>query len=160
MEKIEYTKENLEKLCNESFSYRQVLLKAGRNPNGGGAYSNLKKKIQEYDIDVSHFLGKAANSGDNHKGGKRLKYTLEEILVEHSTITQKTLRKYIEKFQVIPYYCVNCGCNGNWQGGVIALELDHINGVNDDNRIENLRYLCPNCHALTDTYCGRNKKKA
>ena len=65
-----------------------------------------------------------------------------------------------KKNNLLEYKCANCGCDGNWQGGLISLEIDHINGNNKDNRLINLRYLCPNCHALTDTYRGKNCKKA
>lgn len=86
------------------------------------------------------------------------KYTLEEILVKDSKVTQKVLRGYIERYNVIPYQCELCGCDGHWQNGEISLELDHIDGDNTNNEISNLHYLCPNCHALTKTYRGRNKK--
>ena len=58
---------------------------------------------------------------------------------------------------MLEYKCVKCGCDGHWQDGEISLEIDHINGDNTDNELSNLRYLCPNCHALTETYRGRNK---
>ena len=87
----------------------------------------------------------------------REKYTLDEILIKNSPITQKVLRGYIERHHVIPYQCDICGCDGHWQDGEISLELDHIDGDNTNNEITNLHYLCPNCHALTKTYRGRNK---
>ena len=86
------------------------------------------------------------------------KYTLDEILIKNSPVTQKVLRGYIERHQVIPYRCDICGCDGKWQNGYISLELDHIDGDNTNNEISNLHYLCPNCHALTNTYRGRNKR--
>ena len=85
------------------------------------------------------------------------KYTLEQILIKNSPITQKVLRGYIERHKVIPYKCEVCGCDGHWQNGIISLELDHIDGDNTNNEISNLHYLCPNCHALTKTYRGKNK---
>ncbi len=81
------------------------------------------------------------------------------IFVEHSTATTKVAREHLKRHNLIPYVCDNCGCDGNWMGGVIALELDHKNGINDDHRLENLHWLCPNCHALTSTYRGKNKGK-
>jgi len=87
----------------------------------------------------------------------REKYSLEEILIKDSPITQKVLRGYIERHQIIPYKCDICGCDGKWQNGEISLELDHKDGDNTNNEISNLHYLCPNCHALTETYRGRNK---
>lgn len=160
-----YSKEWLEELCKDSFSYAEVLRKAGRK-QGGGAQKTLKQKIELYDIDISHFTGQNWNKGKTRKSDNRLlqqglnqeKYTLEEVFIENSPVAQKVLRGYIERHSVLEYKCQNCGCDGNWQNGKIALEVHHINGNNKDNRLSNLQYLCPNCHALTDTYCGRNKK--
>lgn len=155
-----YTKEWLEELCQDSSSLAEVLRKAGRKP-GGGSQATLKQKIQEFSIDISHFSGQGWSKGKTAAEDSRIqskeKYSLEEILIEDSPVTQKILRGYIERHNVIPYKCAICGCTGEWQNGQIALELDHINGINTDNRVENLRFLCPNCHALTETYRGRNK---
>lgn len=156
----QYTKDWLSEICKTSFSYAEVLRKAGRS-QGGGAQSTLKKKIAEYDIDVSHFTGQhwqaSPNQINNHES--REIYSLDQILIKDSPVTQKMLRGYLKRHNVFEYKCKNCGCDGTWKNGTIALEVDHINGDNNDNRIENLRYLCPNCHALTETYRGRNKRK-
>lgn len=85
------------------------------------------------------------------------KYSLNQILVKNSTITQKVLRGYIIRYNVIPYECEICKCDGNQQGGQISLELHHKDGDNTNNEISNLSYLCPNCHAMTDNYRGKNK---
>jgi len=156
----QYTKEWLSELCAESYSYSEVLRKAGRKP-GGGANETLKKKILEYGIDTSHFTGQAWTKAPTYtaRPGSKEKYSLEEVFKEHSTISQKVLRGYVERHNVIPYKCAICGCDGNWQGSTIALELDHIDGDNTNDVVSNLRYLCPNCHALTVTYRGRNKGK-
>lgn len=153
-----YTKEWLEELCAESFSYAEVLRKAGRK-QGGGAQDTLKRKIAEYEIDISHFTGQGWNGHSNTttKSGPNEKYQLEEVFCKNSPVTQKVLRGYVERHNILEYKCINCGCDGNWQGGKISLEIDHENGDNTDNTVENLRYLCPNCHALTDTYRGKNK---
>lgn len=152
-----YDKEWLEELCKESYSLAEVLKKAGRK-QGGGAQETLKKKIAEFEIDTSHFTGQLWHKSPNQEPqqGKE-KYTLEEVFIENSPVTQKVLRGYIERHNIIEYKCQKCGCDGHWQDGEIALEVDHINGTNTDNRKENLRYLCPNCHALTETYRGKNK---
>ena len=159
-----YTKEWLEELCKNSYSLAEVLRKAGRKP-GGGSQTTLKKKIEEFNIDTSHFTGQLWNKGKTKENDERIaqqssnqeKYSLEEIFIENSPVTQKVMRGYVERHNLLEYKCVNCGCDGNWQGGLISLEIDHINGNNKDNRLSNLRYLCPNCHALTETYRGRNK---
>ena len=87
------------------------------------------------------------------------KYTLDEILIEHSPINRTILRRYLQNFNVIPYICAICGNDGYWNGEQLSLQIDHINGINDDNRKENLRWLCPNCHSQTNTFGGRNIKK-
>ena len=154
-----YTKDWLEELCKDSYSYAEVLRKAGRK-QGGGTQATLRKKIKEFGIDTSHFTGQrwqnSPNQIDNHEN--REKYSLEEVFIKNSPVTQKVLRGYVERHNLIPYKCQNCGCDGHWQNGVIALEIDHIDGDNTNNEISNLRYLCPNCHALTDTYRGKNIK--
>lgn len=155
-----YTKEWLEELCKDSLSYAEVLTKAGRK-QGGGSQATLKKKIQEFNIDISHFKGQCWNKGltkeEDSRIGSREKYSLDEIFIKNSPITQKVLRGYVERHNVLEYKCQCCGCDGNWQGGQIALEIDHIDGDNHNNEVENLRYLCPNCHAMTETYRGKNK---
>ena len=85
------------------------------------------------------------------------KYTLSQVFIKNSPVTQKVLRGYITRHNVIPYVCKICGCNGEWQGGLIALELHHEDGDNSNNEITNLSYLCPNCHAMTSTFRGKNK---
>ena len=153
----QYSKEWLETLCQESFSYAEVLRKAGRK-QGGGSQETLKKKIEEYEIDISHFTGSKWQWNPNISIKQtREKYKLEEIFIKNSPVTQKVLRGYIERHQVIEYKCQTCGCDGNWQNGIISLEVDHIDGDSTNNEISNLRYLCPNCHALTETYRGKNK---
>ena len=154
----QYTKDWLEELCASSYSYAEVLRKAGRKP-GGGTTKTLKQKIEEFNIDISHFTGQGWNGHSNTVVDiSREKYTLEEVFCKNSPVTQKVLRGYIERHQILEYKCVKCGCNGQWQDGEISLELDHIDGNNTNNEISNLRYLCPNCHALTETYRGKNKK--
>lgn len=157
-----YTKEWLSQLCEKSFSYREVLLKAGRKISGGN-YSYLKKKIQEYNIDTSHFKKQGWAKGKTMKNDFRItsreKFSLSEIFVQNSQFDRKTAREYLKRHNIIPYVCAFCGNDGHWLNMEISLELDHINGVNNDHRISNLRWLCPNCHATTDTYCGRNIKK-
>lgn len=154
-----YTKEWLSELCKDSYSYAEVLRKAGRK-QGGGTQATLRKKIEEFEIDISHFTGQHWQASPNAtlpQYPSREKYSLEEVFVANSPVTQKMLRGYVERHQLIEYKCSNCGCNGQWQNGIISLELDHIDGDNTNNQLSNLRYLCPNCHALTETYRGKNK---
>lgn len=158
-----YTKEWLQELCKDSYSLAEVLKKAGRK-QGGGAQETLKKKIAEFNIDTSHFTGQLWNKGKTKETDERIaastknreRYNLNEVFCENSLITQKGLRGYVERHNILEYKCQFCGCDGHWLDTEISLEIDHINGINNDNRIENLRYLCPNCHATTETYRGKN----
>lgn len=110
-----YTKEWLEELCASSFSYAEVLRKAGRKPGGGGTQATLKKKIEEFNIDISHFTGQGWNGHSNTiVDVNREKYSIEEIFTKNSPVTQKTMRGYVERHKLLEYKCVNCGCNGNW----------------------------------------------
>lgn len=153
-----YDKEWLEELCQDSYSYAEVLKKAGRK-QGGGTQATLKRKIEEFGIDTSHFTGQLWTKSPNQQGNRvsREQYSIEEIFIKDSPVTQKVMRGYVERHSLLDYHCQTCGCNGEWQNRIIALEIDHIDGDNSNNELSNLRYLCPNCHALTDTYRGKNK---
>jgi 5-methylcytosine-specific restriction endonuclease McrA len=154
-----YTKEWLEELCLNSYSFAEVLRKAGRKQSGGNQ-TTLKKKINEFKIDISHFTGQRwqqSPNQDNQDYSNREKYQIEDIFIMNSPVSQKVMRGYVERHNLLEYKCQNCGCDGHWQNGIISLEIDHIDGDNTNNQLSNLRYLCPNCHALTETYRGKNK---
>lgn len=140
----------LEQMVKESISYAEVLRKLGYREKGGRPWTNLKKRLVEFKIDTSHFKGRA------HGTSKTQKYELEEILIENSTYTNLyRLKKRLVKENILEYKCAVCGIS-DWLGKDLTLQLDHINGINTDHRLENIRFLCPNCHSQTDTYCGRN----
>ena len=85
------------------------------------------------------------------------KLTQEELFCKNSKHPRTVLRRTIINEKLIPYKCAICGIV-EWNGKNISLELDHINGENNDNKLENLRFLCPNCHSQTITYGSKNKK--
>ena len=139
---------------NSSLSYAQVSEKLGLKIAGSNS-DTVKRKIKELKLDTSHMTGKAWNQGERFTIVKPAK-PLGEILVEHSTYTNSnTLRKRLLKEGIKEYKCECCN-RTEWLGKPIKLELHHINGVKDDLRIENLQILCPNCHAYTDNYRGKN----
>lgn len=159
-----YDKEWLTELCKDSYSFAEVLKKAGRKP-GGGNQQTLKNKIKEFDIDISHFTGQLWSKGKTKETDERIangaksneKYTLEEVFKKDSQIGQKGLRGYIERYSIIEYKCSKCGNDGKWLDGTIKLEVHHKDGDNHNNEVSNLTYLCPNCHSLTENYRGKNK---
>lgn len=84
---------------------------------------------------------------------------LEDILVENSSYTNtKCLKEKLLKKKLLTNNCYECGIGSEWNGKPLSLQLDHKNGINNDNRLENLRLLCPNCHSQTPTFCGRHRK--
>ena len=85
----------------------------------------------------------------------RSKIPLDQILVANSTYARHCLKRRLVEEGRLEYKCV-CGNTGHWMNAHLVLHLDHINGIFNDNRIENLRFLCPNCHAQTESYAGKN----
>lgn len=154
--KSRYTEKELRLAVQESTSLRQVLYKLGL-AEAGGNYKQIPRIIRELSLDTSHFTGKGHLKGKNHNWGKPA--LLEDILIVNSTYKGGSkLKNKLLKAGLIEDKCVVCGIS-HWHGQKLSLHLDHINGKNDDNRLCNLRLLCPNCHSLTPTYCGKNKGK-
>jgi hypothetical protein len=134
-----------------SRSLAQVMAKLKLRP--GGNQSRLKRRIQDLDLDTSHFVGQGWRLGDHRPPVPAA--PLDEVLVIGTLRKTSHLRRRLIKEGLKEARCEMCGLD-SWNGGPIPLELDHINGVRDDNRLSNLRVVCPNCHALTATYRGRN----
>lgn len=149
-----YTKQQLEEAVKTSISIRQVAIKIGISP-AGGSYEVLKRKFNEWNIDASHIIKKRYSYLKKYSNKKK---HLNEILIENSKYGTNDLRQRLIKEGHFIYQCSCCKLT-EWRGNPISLELDHINGISNDHRIENLRLLCPNCHAQTDTYRGKNIKK-
>lgn len=140
----------------KSTSIRQVLRILGL-VEAGGNYEQMKRYILQYKIDSSHFLGRGANRGRTFKN--RATKTLLEILVDKSSFQSHKLKTRLFKAGLKKRECELCSWAKESEDGRIPLELDHINGRHDDNRFDNLRILCPNCHSLQSTHRGRNKNK-
>lgn len=84
------------------------------------------------------------------------KTDLSKVLVQNSTYARHALKRRLIEENLIPYECQVCKNDGGWNNQKLSLHLDHINGVFNDNRLCNLRFLCPNCHSQTDSYAGKN----
>jgi hypothetical protein len=123
----------------------------------------LRRRLAELGIDTTHLRGEGWNRGltrDTHPSIARAanKHAIpdDEVFRERSPVT--TGNKLVKRLRRMGWEdkCQVCGIS-EWRGKPLTLHLDHVNGVHDDNRLPNLRFLCPNCHSQTDTYCGRNR---
>lgn len=146
--------EQFVELLKKSSTISEVLFKLGYTVKGNSwGYSQVKRRMDDLNLDYSIFKGKSAVTKTNKLNNLKK----EDILKENCKHQRIVLRRYIIKNNLIPYKCAICGCT-EWQGKTLSLELDHINGINNDNRLENLRFLCPNCHSQTSTYGSRNQQ--
>ena len=149
--KYHYQKEELSKICAESYTYRQCLTKMGLVAAGGN-YASLKKHIKMYDIDISHFTLQGWNKGKKI-GPKRL---INDYLSNKVAIQSWKLKNRLLKEKILNHQCNNCK-KTTWLNNPIPIELHHKDGDHSNNNLNNLELLCPNCHALTDNYRAKNK---
>lgn len=139
--------------CMDLYSRAAVLKKLELSPAANSNVQWINNKIQELNIDTSHWTGQAHLRGKTHNWAEAI--PLEEILVENSTYTCfDRLKKKLVQLGIFEYKCSICFIK-NWLDGPISLQLDHISGNRRDNRLENLRLLCPNCHSRTPTFCRK-----
>lgn len=153
MKLIKYTLEQLKDAVATSVSIRQCLSKLNIAAAGGN-YTVFHKAVAFYKIDTSHFTGMNIT-------GRKLpnrRNTIDSYLVKGSTVQSSKLKKYLLEANIFEKQCSCCGLT-EWLGEPIPIELDHIDGCPTNNELSNLRLLCPNCHAKTPTYRGKNKRK-
>ncbi len=155
VKKRSWTEGQLKEAIKSSFSYRQVLQKIGLR-EAGGNYEQIKKYITELKLNVKHFKGRGWNLGLRGIGKPII--PLEKILVKNSSFQSFKLKKRLFVTGLKPQQCELCGWAEKTSDGYLPLELDHINGDRHDNRLKNLRILCPNCHSLTHNYRSRTRK--
>ncbi len=153
------TEENLREAIINSNSIAQTIKYLGMSITTTN-YRTFHRNVKKFNIDTSHFLGQAHLQGKSHMTCKS--YSLAEALVENSTyVSIAALKVRLVREKLLEYKCSNKDCGvSEWCGKSLSLQLDHINGIHNDHRIENLRFLCPNCHSQTDTFAGKNKNKA
>ena len=140
------TDEEFALIVKESKSIAECERKLGYNAYSGCVATKIKERIALLNLDVEHFENTL----------KHLRKP-ENIFVENSTACQSVMRKYFIKGEYIEYRCSICGQEPEWQGKPLTLILDHINGINNDHRLENLRWVCPNCNQQLDTTGSKNQ---
>lgn len=133
------------KIISDSYSYKECLRKMGYRSASGATINVLKQKISELRLSTEHF-----------RPIKHTERTFENVFCQASDVGGTVLRKWYIKYYKEPYVCAICGQEAEWNGKPLTLILDHINGYNHDNRLENLRWVCPNCNMQLDTTSGKN----
>jgi len=152
-----YTEEAAREAVAASLTYSEALRRLGLRPAGGN-HRLFRKWVDEiWKIPTEHFDAREARR--RALATRQGPIPLEEILVENSTYNRHGLKHRLYRSGLREPVCEMCGQDENWRGGVMAMILDHINGVPNDNRLENLRILCPNCAATLDTHCGRKNRQ-
>ncbi len=147
-----YTPELLQEAVDASDSVMGVLRFLGM-PQAGGTHAHVSRKIRQFGISTDHFV--------RYKGsGRHLRRSAADILQVLPFGSQRTKPEFLRRAMLesgLAHCCAGCLIEGTWQGSPLTLHVDHINGDFHDNRLENLRFLCPNCHAQTPNFAGRGK---
>lgn len=143
----QYSTEELQSIVQQVTTWKDLILALGYVSNSGKQLAIIKQRIVNENIDISHFVVYKQGKVDRNR---------ENVFIENSTADQKVLRRFYLK-ENIPYVCVICGQEPFWNGQELTLILDHINGKNHDDRLENLRWVCPNCNMQLPT---TNRKKS
>lgn len=154
MKKVNYTKELLEENVKDCYSFAELCRRLGLKPEGSNP-KTLRKKMEEFNVDYSHFTGQAWSKNPSNPVYKG-KYLPN--LCEHSSLSTANAKNLVYRLGLKENKCERCGIS-EWQGEPLVCELHHINGDSTDNRIENLQILCPNCHSQTDNFRSKNRTK-
>lgn len=143
----QYTDEEFSTIVNTSYSFAEIVKKLGYSSHNGRNSDVVKKRIERQGLSTKHF-----------KYVKGVNRNVENVFCENSTASQATLRRWYISGNYSEYICSICGQEPIWFNKPLSLTLDHINGNNHDNRLENLRWVCPNCDRTLDTFAGKNIK--
>jgi Zn finger protein HypA/HybF involved in hydrogenase expression len=151
------SKEDLLELLENSESVSDILRKCGVRFCGGN-HQTLYTVLEERGINADYYKLKYGiiHSKKTSEQGRRKKLPLELALVENSSYSRKDLKRRLIEDKILENKCQKCKLGNEWGGEPLSLQMDHINGVYNDNRLENLRLLCPNCHSQTEDFAGRS----
>jgi hypothetical protein len=141
-----FSKEELQKIVNNSFCLRDVVKAIGYSSVSGSNNETVRKRLKKLNISTEHFTHQLPETR-----------TMNNVFCIESTASQATVRRWYLKISDNSY-CEICKCKNTWNDKPLTMILDHKNGDNHDNRIGNLRWICPNCDSQLPTYAGRNLK--
>ena len=150
-----FTQQEIEQHATESYSIATLARKLGYSTTSGSYLTTIKRMVSELKLDISHFTGQGWSSGKTYQNKRYVPFNeyINGDNVQTNKIRKKLLREGLKE------YICECCKNTLWNGVPIPLEVHHKDGDKENNAIENLQLLCPNCHALTDNYRGKNMKK-
>ncbi|KOV14579.1 HNH endonuclease [Streptomyces sp. XY413] len=154
-----WTRKILEEAVSASSTMYEVLRRLGLDAVGGN-HTHITRRVRALAIDTSHFTGQPRT--DRMRDNHRRRTPAEILCVDHSPHPRRTPSAMLRRALLdlgIAECCADCGIPPVWMGAPLPLEVDHINGDWRDNRPENLRLLCPNCHSAADTYRGQAKRR-
>lgn len=143
-----YDLNTLQQYINESNSMKELQCKLGYSKNGNSS-STIRRYCEQHNISLEHL---------NQMHKTPVKRNEENVFIKNSTASQATLRRWYLKGNYTEYKCAICGQEPFWNGKELTLTLDHINGENTDNELQNLRWVCPNCDRQLETFCSKNIK--
>lgn len=153
MKKYEqFTKEQLQKMCDESTSFRELTGKIGYAIDSGSGVATVRAAVIELGLNTDHFTGQS-----HQKSLGIIRTPIEKYLSNEVKVKTLFLKNRLIQEGILKYQCNKCG-GVEWLNQPIPLELHHKDGNNKNNNLNNLELLCPNCHAFTDTYRGKNKR--
>ena len=146
------TDDEIKAIIQQSSTRREILerLEWGRDSKG---YKRLYRWCHSRNVPLDHLVRTIPYASQTKRG----EYSLDEILVANSTYQNRAhLKRRLIRTKTLQNICSECGSEPLWKGKLLVLQLEHKNGISNDNRLENLSLLCPNCHSQTTTYAGRN----
>ncbi|MBM4424408.1 MAG: HNH endonuclease [Chloroflexi bacterium] len=151
-----YTRAMLEDAARNSRSVAEAMRNLAIKP-AGGSRAYIRRRLKELAIDTSHFLGRRWNTGGKQTGGPEKRSAAQILILRNPTYPPERTRFLRRALIEIgrKYVCAECGMDAMWNGRSLVLQIDHISGDRHDNRAENLRFLCPNCHSQTPNFSRR-----
>lgn len=144
----------IKKYFDEAVNFGDFLKRIGYTSSGSSTEISILLKRIGLNKDVLVRRGDSLQHRWRHPGQEKWKLT--DIFIKNSPATSTTIKEYVSRHNLLPYKCSMCGNTGVWNNKPLGLQLHHINGEKTDNRLENLTFVCPNCHAQTDTFTSRN----